>query len=139
MEDFHFGIPRDNDYYFDAAFKVKSGTTHLESAIENPSKLSDTQVLTVQNTRNEHIVSGIYQTTTDIFIQLHSARNSDISNLYIVDEKMNIIKHYNNNFGTNRTIYTLSFSKSNLSKGKYGLTLGKPNLGSVDRFFFEIE
>ncbi|MFK7947531.1 MAG: alkaline phosphatase [Saprospiraceae bacterium] len=129
----------DNDYYFDAALKVNDGSYHLEFASENQPKTIDNQVSTIENTRHEPIISGIYQTETDIFIQLHSSQRSDISNIYIVDDKNNVIKHYNNNFGENRTIYTLSFSKSNLPKGKYGLTLNKPTLGNLDKFFFEIQ
>lgn len=128
-----------NDYYFDAALKVNDGSYHLEFAEENQAKSSNNEVLKVNNYRNDNnIISGIHQTTTDIFVQLHSIQKSNISDIYIINDKNKIVKHYNGNFGKNRTIYTLPFSKTNLPKGKYAITLGKPVLGNIDKYFFEI-
>lgn len=129
----------DDDYYFDAALKVKSGSNQLVFAEENPSKSTTSETPTIETTRNHPIVSGVHQTAQDIVVQLHPAQRSTISDVYIINENNDIIKHYNGNFGEDRTIYTLSFSKDNLPKGKYGLTLEKPTSGTTDVFFFEID
>lgn len=141
QSNFYFVERRDkveDNYYFDAALKVKSGSNKLIFAKENTPKSTKNEMPKIENTRNNHIVSGVYQTEQDIFIQLHAAQRSTIETIYVVNDDNEIVKSYGN-FGEDRTIYTVSFLKSDLPKGKYGLTLKASTLETADVFFFEID
>lgn len=130
---------RDDNYYFETALKVNSGSNHLEFAAENSSKaVRGESPMTYENNRDNVVISGVYQTEKEVVVQVHAAQRTTVSEVYLVDEQQQPIKHFSGNWGADRTIYTLSFPKNDFPKGKYGMTLKPEVQSATDVIYFEV-
>lgn len=128
------------EYYFGKAMKANDGSYKLYSAEESKPKMNRAKVSTYENHRMvNNIVCGVHQTETDVYLQIHSQNEVELSDIFILNEAHKTVKHFNGNFGENRTIYTLHFSKTGLSKGKYWVLLKNEELSVGKSYFFEIQ
>ena len=130
----------DDTYYFEAALKANSGSNHLMFADENlPKAEQGDEPAASSNTRDNEVISGIYQTDTEIVIQIHAAERATVSEVYLVDEERRTLKHFSGSWGEDRTVYTLSFPKHDFPKGRLGMTLKPEGQRAGDVFFFDMK
>ena len=128
------------EYYFDKAMKVNDGSYKLYVAEESEPKVNRAKVSNYQTHRmSNKIISGIYQTETEVFLQIHSSNTINISEIFISNTSNELVKHFDGNFGESRTIYTLRFSKQDLPKGVYYVQLNNESLSTNKQQCFEIK